>query len=79
MGLLEQLDEFRKAEAIWQNHCQSLCWQSEGRAMPDTFKFIFVIGLIAGCVYGAAYALASFPPEPSEIIKSLPHEKLRQH
>ncbi len=47
--------------------------------MPDTFKFIFVIGLIAGCVYGAALALASFPPEPSEIIKSLPHEKLRQH
>jgi hypothetical protein len=47
--------------------------------MPDTFKFLFFVGVIAGAVYGAAFALASFPPEPTEIIKSLPHEKLRQH
>ena len=46
--------------------------------MPDTLKFIFVVGLIAAAVYGTALALATFPPEQSEIIKSLPHEKLRQ-
>jgi hypothetical protein len=46
--------------------------------MPDTLKFLFVVGLIGGCIYGAAFVLASFPPEPTEITKSLPHEKLRQ-
>jgi len=47
--------------------------------MPDTIKFLLFVGLVAGGVYGAAYALAAFPPEPTEIIKTLPHEKLRQH
>jgi hypothetical protein len=47
--------------------------------MPDTIKFLFVIAVIAGLVYGGAFALASFPPEQTEITKSLPHEKLRQH
>jgi hypothetical protein len=46
--------------------------------VPDTIKFLFVAGLIAGAVYGTALALASFPPEQSEIIKPLAHEKLRQ-
>ena len=44
----------------------------------DTLKFLLVVGLIAGAVYGGAYALANFPPEQTEIVKSLPHEKLRQ-
>ena len=47
--------------------------------MPDTIKFILVLGLIAGAIYGAALGLASFPPEPVEISKPLPHDKLRQH
>jgi hypothetical protein len=47
--------------------------------MPDTIKFLLVLGLIAGAVYGAALALASFPPEQSEISRPLAHEKLRQH
>jgi hypothetical protein len=46
--------------------------------VPDTVKFIFVVGLIAGAVYGTALALASFPPEQSEITKTLSYEKLRQ-
>jgi hypothetical protein len=46
--------------------------------LPDTVKFIVIIGLIAGAVYGSAYGLATFPPEPAPVIKSLPHEKLRQ-
>ena len=58
-----------------------LCWglnQEASFFVPDTFKFLFVVGLIAGAVYGGAYALANFPPEQVEIVKSLPHEKLRQ-
>jgi hypothetical protein len=46
--------------------------------LPDTIKFILVLGVLAGVIYGGALALASFPPEQSEIIKPLPHEKLRQ-
>ncbi|MDE2444601.1 MAG: recombinase [Alphaproteobacteria bacterium] len=46
--------------------------------MPDTIKFVIVVGLIMAAIYGAAFALASFPPEQSEIIKSLPHDKLRE-
>ena len=47
--------------------------------MPDTIKFLLVLGVIAGVIYGGALALASFPPEQMEITKPLPHEKLRQH
>jgi hypothetical protein len=46
--------------------------------IPDTVRFLLVVAALAGAVYGGAYALASFPPEQTEVIKSLPHEKLRQ-
>jgi hypothetical protein len=46
--------------------------------LPDTVKFIVIIGLVVGAIYGSAYGLATFPPEPAPVIKSLPHEKLRQ-
>jgi hypothetical protein len=45
--------------------------------LPDTVRFLLVIGVIGGLIYGGALALASFPPEQIEIIKPLPHEKLR--
>jgi hypothetical protein len=45
--------------------------------LPDTVRFLLVIGVIGGLIYGGALALASFPPEQTEIIKPLPHEKLR--
>jgi hypothetical protein len=45
--------------------------------VPDTLRFIVIVGIIAGIVYGGALALASFPPEQTEITKPLPHEKLR--
>jgi hypothetical protein len=46
--------------------------------MPDTIRFLLVIVLLGGAVYGGAWALAHFPPEQTEIVKALPHEKLRQ-
>jgi hypothetical protein len=46
--------------------------------IPDTVRFVFVVAALAGAVYGGAYALATYPPEQTEVIKSLPHEKLRQ-
>jgi hypothetical protein len=47
--------------------------------IPDTLKFIVVLGLIAGFAFGSVWALAAFPPEQAEVIRALPHEKLRQN
>jgi hypothetical protein len=46
--------------------------------VPDTIRFLLIIACLVGAVYGAAWALANFPPEQTEIVKSLPHERLRQ-
>jgi hypothetical protein len=46
--------------------------------LPDTIKFLLFVGLLVGAVYGSAWALANFPPEQTEIIKPLPHDRLRQ-
>lgn len=45
--------------------------------MPDTVKFALVIAAIAGVIYGVAFALASFPPEQTDITRTLPHVKLQ--
>jgi hypothetical protein len=47
--------------------------------IPDTVKLILVLGLIAGFAYGSIWGLATFPPEQAEVIRALPHEKLRQN
>lgn len=69
---------------------QSGCiWQSSQDALkprtwifaviPDTLKIILVIGTIAGAAYGAVWGLATFPPEQAEVVKALPHDKIRQN
>lgn len=46
--------------------------------MPTLFRFILVLGLIAGTVAGSLYVLAEyFQPEPQEISKSLRGVKAR--
>jgi hypothetical protein len=51
----------------------------EAPVIPDTVKFIVVLCLIVGAAFGSVWGLATFPPEQSEVIKSLPHDKLRQN
>ena len=46
--------------------------------MPDSLRFLLIITCLAGIGYGAMWALAHFPPEQTEIVKALPHGKLRQ-
>jgi hypothetical protein len=46
--------------------------------IPDTIKFLLAVGCIVGVAYGAIWGLATFPPEQTEVVRSLPHEKLRQ-
>ena len=45
--------------------------------MPDTIKFALVLAVFAGVIYGAAFALASFPPQQTDITRPLSHVKLR--
>lgn len=45
--------------------------------MPDTIRFLLVILILGGAVYGGAWALAHFPPEQSDVVKSLSNEKIR--
>jgi hypothetical protein len=54
--------------------------QSGGQvgSMPDTLRFLLIIACLAGAIYGGAWALANFPPEQTEIVRALPHDKLRQ-
>jgi hypothetical protein len=44
--------------------------------MPSLFRFLTVIGIIAGIGYGALYALANFVnPKPREITVTIPPDK----
>ena len=45
--------------------------------MPDTVKFLLVVLCLGGAVYGGLWSLANFPPEQTEIVKSLSGERLR--
>ena len=46
--------------------------------MPTLFRFLMVIGVIAGVVAGSLYVLAEyFQPEPKEISKALRNVKAR--
>ncbi|MDJ1157421.1 histidine kinase [Chelatococcus sp. SYSU_G07232] len=45
--------------------------------MPTLFRFLVIIGLVAGAVYAAMFALATFvEPEPREITVTLPASRL---
>ena len=46
--------------------------------MPDTLRFLLIIACLAGAVYGAVWALSNYPPEQTQIVRPLPHEKIRQ-
>ena len=48
-----------------------------GVGMPDTIKFLLVLLVLGGAIYGGVWALAHFPPEQAEIVKPLSSEKLR--
>jgi hypothetical protein len=44
--------------------------------MPSLFRFLTVVGIIAGIGYGAIFALANFVnPKPREMIVTIPPDK----
>jgi hypothetical protein len=44
--------------------------------MPSLFRFLTVVAVIGGIIYGAIFALANFvTPKPREISVSIPADK----
>ncbi|MGE9007898.1 hypothetical protein ACO2JO_04915 [Leptospira interrogans] len=44
--------------------------------MPSLFRFLTVVGIIAGIGYGAVFALANFVnPKPREMTVTIPPDK----
>jgi hypothetical protein len=44
--------------------------------MPSLFRFLTVVAVIVGIVYGAIFALANFVnPKPREMIFTIPADK----
>jgi cobalamin synthase len=45
--------------------------------MPSLLRFLVVVGVLVGLIYGAIYALASFvEPTPREITVTVPRDIL---
>jgi xanthosine utilization system XapX-like protein len=44
--------------------------------MPSLFRFLTVVGVIAGVIYGVIFALANFVnPSPREMTVTIPSDK----
>ena len=44
--------------------------------MPSLFRFLTVVGVIAGLIYGAIFALANFvTPKPREMTVTIPADR----
>lgn len=47
--------------------------------MPSLFRFLTVVAIIVGVVYGAIYALANFVnPKPREMTVTIPPDKFQK-
>jgi hypothetical protein len=47
--------------------------------MPTLFRFLTIIGVLAGVLYGGSYFLAvQFEPTPQETTKVIPGVKIRR-
>ena len=47
--------------------------------MPSLFRFLTVVGVIAGMIYGVIFALANFVnPKPREMTVTIPRRQVPQ-
>jgi hypothetical protein len=47
--------------------------------MPSLFRFLFILGALAGISYGGLYVAATyFEPEAKEVSRSVPGVKIRR-
>jgi hypothetical protein len=50
-----------------------------GKRMPSLFRFLSVIAIIGGLIYGAVYALANFvKPTPREMTINISPDKFQK-
>lgn len=48
--------------------------------MPSVFRFLIVVALLGGLVYGGVATLAKLvDPQPREIVVTIPPDKLLKH
>jgi hypothetical protein len=60
------------AAPVWPSQFKA----SERSAMPSLFRFLFVVAILAGLVYGAMYALATMvAPQPREMSVTIPPDR----
>jgi hypothetical protein len=46
--------------------------------MPSLFRFLAVVGILGGLIYGGIFALATFvQPKPREMSVTIPPEKIK--
>ena len=45
--------------------------------MPDSLRFLMIMSVVGGIVYGVAWWLASGPPTPVMIEKNISSDRLR--
>jgi hypothetical protein len=58
---------------------RSPLWSRPPRYMPSLIRFLVVVGVLAGLVYGGLYALATFvEPKPREMTIRVPPEKFER-
>jgi len=54
-----------------------LAGESQEQSMPSLFRFLAVVGILGGLLYGAIYALATYVnPEMREITVTIPRDRL---
>ncbi len=47
--------------------------------MPSLFRFLTVVAIIAGVIYGGVYTLANFVnPKPREMTVTIPPDKFKK-
>lgn len=47
--------------------------------MPSLFRFLFILGLLSGVVFGGLYIFSEFfEPEPKEVTQPVPGVKIRR-
>lgn len=50
------------------------------RSLPSLFRFLLIVGVLAGIVWGGMFALVTFvEPVPREMTQTVPAQKLNQN
>jgi hypothetical protein len=54
-----------------------LVLRQTGRSVPSLFRFLIIVGVLAGAAYGAMWGVATYvEPQPREMTQTLPANKL---